>query len=240
MTERSFIEGLQIKQEAIAQTVQTQPRIENNQQPPNWNSQVSFSWSTAIPVISTVSLFVAWVVYDRYLRRVKDEWFAKFKRPVENMEAMSNWMQSVRGETGADRAILMEVESNRGTMIPLIQETVHLGVSKIAFSSQDNQSECVKKILQRFNDDRFISRETEQITDAPQYQGFLNSYGIAYVIYYKIGESDSTTWILALHFNFLAHVDFISAKELRQRIEQICSSIYYLLSLRSPMDGLMK
>lgn len=229
-----------LSQSAIVQTVQPQPRIDQPHPQPAWDIPQSLSWGAAFSLAGTFSLFVAWKVYDLYIKPRQYGWFAQLKRPMEDMEAIGNLLQTIRGETGVDRAVLMEVDSKRGTMIALAQEVVHSGIAKIVFSPKDNQADCVRKILQRFNDDSFISRETEQISDANQYQGFLNNYGIAYVIYYKIGEKDSTAWILALHFSYMAHVDYLSAIDLKTRIKQVCSSMYYLLLQRSPVEGLIK
>lgn len=222
-----------------AQTVQTQPKIEHQQQP-QWDIPPTLSWGATVSVLGSMSFFIGWKVYDRLIKPRQYSWFAKLKRPYEDMEAIANGLQTIRGETGADRAVLMEVDSKRGTMIALAQEVIHAGIAKIIFSPRDNQGDCVRKILQRFNDDSFICRETEQILDANQYQGFLNNYGVAYVIYYKLGEKESTAWILALHFSYMAHVDYLSAKDLRQRIKQVCSSMFYLLLQQSPVEGLIK
>jgi hypothetical protein len=227
------------KDKAIAQNVQTQAREQQNQQPA-WDIPPTLSWGATLSVLSTSSFFLAWKVYDRYIKPRQYSWFAKLRRPYEDMEAIADGVQAIRGETGADRAVLIEVDSKRGTMISLAQEVIHAGIAKIIFSPRDNQSDCVKKILQRFNDDAFINRETENISDADQYQGFLNNYGVAYVIYYKIGERDSTAWILALHFSYMAHVDYLAAIDLRQRIRQVCSSMFYLLLQRSPVEGLIQ
>jgi hypothetical protein len=223
---------------AIAQT--TQPRIEQLQPPPAWDIPSSVSWGTIFTVLCSSAGLLAWKIYDLHVKPRQYVWLTRLKRPQENLEAISNGLQTVRGETGADRAVLMEVDSKRGTMLAVAQEVIHNGIAKITFSAKDNQADCVKKILQRFNDDSFINRETEQISDANQYQGFLNNYGVAYVIYYKIGEQNSTAWILALHFNYTAHVDYLSAIDLRQRIKQVCSTMYYLLLQRSPVEGLIK
>jgi hypothetical protein len=225
----------------IAQNVQTQPRIEQQPQPqPQWDVPQSLSWGTALSLAGTFGGILAWLVYDRLIKPRQYAWLSKMRRPYEDIESIADGLQAIRGETGADRAVLMEVDSKRGTMVSLVQEVIHAGVAKISFSARDNQADCVKKILQRFNDDAFISRETDKIADADQYQGFLNNYGVAYVIYYKVGERDSTAWILALHFSYLAHVDYMSAIDLKPRIKQVCSSMFYLLLQRSPVDGLIK
>jgi hypothetical protein len=219
----------------------TQARTEQpQQQQPQWDIPTPLTWGAAVSLAGTFGAFLAWMLYDRVIKPRQYAWFAKMRRPYESLEAIANGLQAIRGETGADRAVLMEVDSKRGTMIALAQEVVHAGVSRIIFSARDNQADCVKKILQRFNDDAFVNRETEQILDADQYQGFLNNYGVAYVIYYKVGERDSTAWILALHFSYIAHVDYMSAIGLRQRIKQVCSSMLYLLLQRSPVEGLIK
>lgn len=223
----------------ISAITQTQAR-EQQPQLPHTTAPQNVPWATILPVLGTSSLILIWKIYDLYIKPRQYSWFAKLKRPYESIEAIANGLQAIRGETGADRAVLMEVDSKRGTMISLAQEVIHAGVAKIVFSARDNQADCVKRILARFNDDAFINRETEQIADAQQYQGFLNNYGVAYVIYYKIGERDSTAWILALHFSYMAHVDYISAINLQQRIRQVCSSMFYLLLQRSPVEGLIK
>jgi hypothetical protein len=228
------------KDRAIAQNVQIQAREQQNQQQPVWEVPPTLSWGAGISLSGAAAYFLAYKIYDRFIKPRQYAWFAKMRRPYEDMEAIANGLQTIRGETGAERAVLMEVDSKRGTMISLAQEVLHAGVAKIIFSARDNQADCVKKILQRFNDDLFINRETENITDAEQYQGFLNNYGVAYVIYYKVGERDSTAWILALHFSYIAHVDYMAALDLRQRIKQVCSSMLYLLLQRSPVEGLIK
>jgi hypothetical protein len=227
------------RDKAIAQTSQTQAREQQNQQP-SWDVPPTLSWGATLSILGSASIFIGWKTYDRLIKPRQYSWFAKMRRPYEDMEAIANGLQAIRGETGADRAVLMEVDSKRGTMIALAQEVIHAGIAKIVFSSRDNQADCVKKILQRFNDDVFINRETEKISDADQYQGFLNNYGVAYVIYYKVGERDSTAWILAMHFSYMAHVDYMAAIELRQRIRQVSSSMFYLLLQRSPVEGLIK
>lgn len=231
---------MDFKNKAIAQNVQTQAREQQNQQQPAWEILPPLSWGAVLSILGTSSLFLGWKIYDRYIKPRQYSWFAKMRRPYEDMESIANGLQTIRGETGADRAVLMEVDSKRGTMISLAQEVFHAGVAKIIFSARDNQADCVRKILQRFNEDSFIGRETENIADAEQYQAFLNNYGVAYVIYYKVGERDSTAWILALHFSYMAHVDYIAALDLRQRIKQVCSSMLYLLLQRSPVEGLIK
>ena len=230
---------MEFKDRAIAQNVQTQAREQQNQQQPAWEIPPTLSWGAGVSLSGAAAYFLAYKIYDRYIKPRQYSWFAKIRRPYEDMEAIANGLQVIRGETGADRAVLMEVDSKHGTMIALAQEVTHAGVTKIIFSARDNQADCVKKILQRFNDDAFINRETEKIADADQYQGFLNNYGVAYVIYYKVGERDSTAWILALHFSCRAHVDYMSAIDLKQRIKQVCSSMFYLLLQRSPIEGLI-
>ncbi len=232
---------MEFKDKAIAQNVQTQAREQQNQQnqQPAWDIPPTLSWGAGVSLSGAAAYFLAYKIYDRFIKPRQYAWFAKIRRPYEDMEVIANGLQVIRGETGADRAVLMEVDSKRGTMISLAQEVIHAGVTKIIFSARDNQADCVKKILQRFNDDSFINRETEKIADADQYQGFLNNYGVAYVIYYKVGERDSTAWILALHFSCRAHVDYMSAIDLKQRIKQVCSSMFYLLLQRSPIEGLI-
>ena len=229
---------MEFKDKAIAQNVQTQAREQQNQQPA-WDIPPTLSWGAGVSLSGAAAYFLAYKIYDRFIKPRQYAWFAKIRRPYEDMEAIANGLQTIRGETGAERAVLMEVDSKRGTMISLAQEVLHAGVAKIIFSARDNQANCVKKILQRFNDDLFISRKTENITDAEQYQAFLNNYGVAYVIYYKVGERDSTAWILALHFSYMAHVDYIAALDLRQQIKQVCSSMFYLLLQQSPIEGLI-
>ena len=231
---------MDFKNQAIAQNSQTQQRIEQQQNQPAWDVPQTLSWSAALSFLCTSGLFLGWKIYDRHIKPRQYGWYSKLRRSQEDVEAIANGLQAIRGETGADRAVLMEVDSKRGTMISLSQEVMHSGIAKIVFSARDNQADCVKKILQRFNDDSFINRETEQIVDAHQYQGFLNNYGVAYVIYYKIGEKDSAAWILALHFSYYAHMDYLSAIDLKSRIKQICSAMYYCLLQRSPVEGLIK
>ena len=188
---------------------------------------------------STVFVFISWLAYDRIIKPRAFGWYSKLKRPYENMESIANLIQTSRDTTGADRAVLLELDTKKGTMIALSQEVIHAGVSKIIFSDKDNQVNCVRKILQRFNSDSFICRETELIPD-DEYQGFLNNYGIAYVIYYKIGEANTTAWILSLHFSWQLHANYLAAINLKPQIKHACSSMLFLLRQGSPVDGLMK
>lgn len=213
---------------------------EGQPQPIYWEIPQALTWGGALSFLGAASVFLIWKTYDSYIKPRQYSWFAKMRRSQESMEAITNGLQTIRGETGAERAVVMEVDSGRGTMIAIAQEVDHAGTAKIIFSAQDNHADCVKKILQRFNDDAFAIRETDKIADASQYRGFLNYYGIGYVIYYKIGEKDSTAWILALHFSALAHVDYMTAIDLRYRIEQVGSAMLFLLLQRSPVDGLIK
>lgn len=188
---------------------------------------------------STVFAFISWLIYDRIIKPKFFRLYSKLKRPYENMESIANLIQTNREVTGADRAVLVELDTERGTMIALSQEVAHAGISKIIFSDKDNQVSCVKRIIQRFNNDSFIYRETELIPD-DEYQGFLNNYGIAYVIYYKIGEVNSTSWILSLHFSWPLHANYVAAINLKPQIKHACNSMLFLLRQGSPVDGLMK
>lgn len=231
---------MDFKDKAIAQTAQqTQAREQQNPQL-TWEIPPALSWGAAFSLAGTFGTFLVWFTYDRYIKPRQYAWFSKMRRPYEDVETISNLLQTIRGETGAERALLMEVDSKRGTMVPIAQEVLNAGIGKISFSAQDNQADCVRKILQRFNDDPFITRETDLITDAPQYQGFLNNYNTSYVIYYKLGERESTAWILALHFFYKSHVDFIAAVNLRESIIRDCSAMLYRLLQRSPVEGLIK
>ncbi len=220
----------------IAQNKQITEQNPNQQQ---WEIPPNLSWGAGVTG-STVLVFLAWLACDRLIKPRVYGWYSRLKRPYADLETISNILQTIRGETGAERALLMEMNSKRGTMIPLAQEVLNDGIGKIVFSPQDNQADCVRKILQRFNDDCFITRETDQISDAPQYQGFLNNYNTSYVIYYKLGEKDSTAWILALHFFYKSHVDYIAAVDLRESIIRNCSAMLYRLLQRSPVEGLIK
>lgn len=224
---------------AIAQTTQAREQ-QPVQQQPSWGIPSTWSWGTIAPIVGSLGALGAWLIYDRGIKPRLYSWISRLKRPYADIEEIANGLQTIRGETGAERAIVMEVDCKRGTMIALAQEVDDAGTSKIVFSDRDNQADCVKKILQRFNDDSFVVRETDKITGAEQYQGFLSYYGIGYAIYYKVGENGSTAWILALHFSNLAHVDYLTAVDLRYRIEQVGSSMFYLLLQRSPVEGLIK
>lgn len=217
----------------------TQTQQPANQQP-SWEIPTTWSWGTIAPIAGSLLALGAWLVYDRGIKPRLYSWISTLKRPYADIEAIANQLQTIRGETGADRAVLMELNSKRGTMIGLAQETANRGIAKIEFSARDNQGECVKKILQRFNENPFVSRETEKITNAPEYQGFLNDYNTSYVIYYKIGEKESTSWVLALHFPEFAYANYETSLSLKSRIEQICSVIFYRVLQRSPVEGLIK
>ncbi len=223
----------------IAQTTQAKEQ-QPAQQQPLLDMPSTWTWGAVLPVAGTFALFGLWVVYDRVIKPQQYAWLTRYKRPYEDMEAIANQLQTIRGETGADRAVLMELDSKRGTMIGIAQETANRGIAKIEFSARDNQGDCVKKILQRFNENPFVSRETEKITNAPEYQGFLNDYNTSYVIYYKIGEKESTSWVLALHFPEFAYANYETSLSLKSRIEQICSVIFYRVLQRSPVEGLIK
>lgn len=229
---------MEIKDKTIAQ-IQTREQ-QPVQQQPSWDIPVPLSWGAALSLAGTFGAFLAWFTYDRYIKPRQYSWLSKLKRPYADIEAIANQLQTIRGETGADRAVLMELNSKRGTMVGIAQETVNRGISKVEFSARDNQGECVKKILQRFNDNPFVSRETEKITNAPEYQGFLNDYNTSYAIYYKIGERESTSWVLALHFPEFAYANYETSLSLKSRIEQICSVIFYRVLQRSPVEGLIK
>lgn len=220
--------------------MQTQAREQQPaQQQPLLNTPSTWTWGAVLSVTGTFALFGLWIVYDRVIKPQQYSWLTKYKRPYEDMEAIANQLQTVRGETGADRAVLMELNSKRGTMIGIAQETANRGIAKIEFSARDNQGECVKKILQRFNENPFVYRETEKITNAPEYQGFLNDYNTSYVIYYQIGEKESISWVLALHFPEFAYANYETSLSLKSRIEQICSVIFYRVLQRSPVEGLI-
>lgn len=213
------------------QIIEQKPNLQHWEIPPSVGVGVTSS---------TVIAFIAWLAYDRIIKPKAFGWYSKLRRPYENMEVIANLLQTSRDGTGADRAVLMELDIKRGTMISLSQDVIHAGIAKIIFSVNDNQANCVKTILQRFNNESFVYRETERISDAHEYQGFLNNYGIAYVIYYKIGEINSTAWILSLHFSRQSHANYVAAINLKQQIKNTCSSIFYLLRERSPVDRLMK
>lgn len=221
------------------ETARPQQRIEYPAYP-HWDIPPAISVGAAISVSSSIGFFVVWKVYDRWIKPKQYGWFAQLKRPYEIIESVGNGLQNIRLQTKCDRSVLMEVDSNRGTMIALAQEVAHAGISKINFSASENKSDCVKKILQRFNDDCFVYRETKSITEAKQYQGFLNNYGIIYVIYYKIGEINNTTWILALHFSCKGEDDYMQAIDLQSKIKQVCSSMFFSLLQQSPVEGLFK
>lgn len=223
----------------IAQTTQAREQ-QPVQQQPFLEMPSTWTWGAVLSVAGTFALFGLWVVYDRTIKPRQYSWLTRYKRPYEDMEAIANQLQTIRGETGADRAVLMELNSKRGTMIGIAQETANRGIAKIEFSARDNQGECVKKILLRFNDQPFVFRETEKITNASEYQGFLNDYNTSYVIYYKIGEKESTSWVLALHFPEFAYANYETSLSLKSRIEQICSVIFYRVLQRSPVEGLIK
>ena len=223
----------------IAQTTQAREQ-QPVQQTPQWDIPAPLSFGAAVSLAGTFGAVLAYYVYDRHIKPRQYAWLTRIKRPYQDMEAIANQLQTIRGETGADRAVLMELDSKRGTMIGIAQETANRGIAKIEFSARDNQGDCVKKILQRFNENPFVSRETEKITNAPEYQGFLNDYNTSYVIYYKIGEKESTSWVLALHFPEFAYANYETSLSLKSRIEQICSVIFYRVLQRSPVEGLIK
>lgn len=223
----------------IAQTTQAREQ-QPVQQQPSGAFPSAWSWGTVAPIVGSLGALGAWLVYDRGIKPRLYSWISRLKRPYADIEAIANQLQTIRGETGADRAVLMELDSKRGTMIGIAQETANRGIAKIEFSARDNQGECVKKILLRFNENPFVFRETEKMTNAPEYQGFLNDYNTSYAIYYKIGEKESTSWVLALHFPEFAYANYETSLSLKSRIEQICSVIFYRVLQRSPVEGLIK
>jgi hypothetical protein len=115
-----------------------------------------------------------------------------------------------------------------------ISQECDSGYSQIYFSPNDNHVSCVKKILERFHNEKFIHREVGSI-EVDSYKGFLKSNGVHYAIYCKVGGDADINWILALHYFRPNHVDFMTACKMQEIIGDRCDALYYQLMQRSPV-----
>jgi hypothetical protein len=176
---------------------------------------------------------IGYLLWDRVFKPRGDRLYAKLMHPYNNLETVRNNVQIIRSETNAQRAVLMELNSRSGLMFDVAQE-MDSGISKIFFTSQDNQPSCIKKILERFHDEKFISREVDKV-ELDSYKGFLRSHGVNFVIYYKIGGYNDINWMLALHYRYTNHADFLNACDMRAQIGARCDELYYQLMQRSPV-----
>jgi hypothetical protein len=206
---------------------QAQSRIEQpSQQHPQWD--IPKDLSTYSPVVTAIGVTILFL-WRKYGQRWYDQRKVQMMRPYKIAGQIDDNMQVVRAMSNAHRAMLLEVDTKANNLSIINQTVMDSGISELALEFSDDQAECIKAISNRFKDQNFIAREVSKIPEGI-YRGFMLQRGIEWVIYCKLGEYNSVTWFIALHYRYETYANYETASEkLRQPILDIGSAIFSLL-----------
>lgn len=210
---------------AISQN-QKAGEVQPSQQTPQWDIPKEVA---AYSPLATPIFIIGLIAWRQWGQRWYDRRKSQLLRPYRITEQIDNNMQVIRAMANAHRAMLLEVDTQKNDLKIINQTVMDAGISELSLEFSQDQSECVRAIANRFRDSNFILREVEKIPEG-LYRGFMLQRGICWIIYCKLGESDSTTWFIALHYRYELYTNYANAHEkLRQEIIDLCSQTYSLL-----------
>lgn len=211
---------------AITNQSQKGVEVQPSQNPDHWD--IPKEVATYSP-LATPILIVGLILWRRWGQRWYDYRKSRLLRPYRIVEQIDNNMQVIRSVANAHRAMLLEVDTQKNDLKIVNQTVMDAGIAELSLEFSQDQVECVKAIANRFRDSNFILREVEKIPEG-LYRGFMLQRGIYWIIYCKLGESDSTIWFIALHYRYELYTNYENAHEkLRKEIIDLCSQTYSLL-----------
>ena len=212
----------------------------SNQKPVTTQPQIDID--QIIAIASQLSGFSVPVILIGVIlwRRVMQPLGAKYITP--NLTSLTNSyrvtqkirdrVQTLRSESHSNRALLFEADKALGSISVICQELSDGGIALIDSAYKNKETECVKHITGRFIDNDFICREVALI-ERPIYRGYLHEAGVYFVIYHKVLTVKDRTWILALHYRYEGHVNYVMAQDLQDEIREQCDAIASLLQQNS-------